>query len=97
MEEKQDEKQEITIISQTEIQVSRLTEEIKNDLKTAAQSLIRACVKIAEVRDGKLYRAVGCRNFEEYCEKMLNIKRFQGRKYATIGTTFKNGKSTCHF
>ena len=101
MEENQDKKQEITIISQTEIQVSRLTEEIKNDLKTAAQSLIRACVKIAEVRERKLYKAIGCKNFEEYCEKMLSITRKQGGKYATIGSAFsnyiQNGKSTSHF
>lgn len=99
MEEKQENKQEITIISQVELEaVSRLTDGIRNDLKTAAQSLMRACINIAKVRDGKLYKALGCKNFEEYCENKLGIKRFQGFKYATIGSALnENVYSTIHF
>ena len=96
--EENDKKQEITIISQAEIAATRLTEGIRNDLKTAAQTLIRACVNIAKVRNEKLYKALGCKNFEEYCENKLNISRQQGGKYATIGKAFgQNGKSTFHF
>ena len=99
MEENKENKQEITIISQVELEtVSRLTEGIRNDLKTAAQSLMRACMNIAKVRDGKLYKALGCKNFEDYCENKLNIRRNQGFKYATIGSAFsKNVLSTIHF
>lgn len=99
MEENKENKQEITIISQVELEaVSRLTEGIRNDLKNAAQSLMRACAKIAEVRDRKLYKALGCKNFEEYCENKLNITYMQGFKYATIGKEFgQNLKSTLGF
>jgi len=94
--------QEIVILSQAELAtINRMTDEIRKDLAAAQQNLLRACIRIAEVRDRKLYKLLKCRNFEEYCEKELNITRKQGGKYATIGSglcnVLKNGKSTSHF
>lgn len=88
---------EITIIGESET-AQMITDEIRNDLQTAQTSILKACVRIAHVRNNKLYKALGCRNFEEYCEDKLGIKRFQGIKYATIGTVLnENVKSTIHF
>ena len=88
---------EITIIGESET-AQMITDEIRNDLQTAQASILKACVRIAHVRNNKLYKALGCRNFEEYCEDKLGIKRFQGIKYATIGTVLnENVKSTIHF
>lgn len=89
--------QETVILSQAElVTVNRMTDEIRKDLAAAQQSLLRACIRIAEVRDRKLYKLLKCRNFEEYCEKCLGIKRNQGLKYAAIGSYLKNAQSTVH-
>lgn len=88
---------EITIIGESET-AQMITDEIRNDLQTARTSILKACVRIAQVRNNKLYKALGCRNFEEYCEDKLGIKRNQGFKYATIGTMLnENVSSTIHF
>ena len=90
--------QETVILSQAElVTINRMTDEIRKDLAAAQQSLLRACIRIAEVRDRKLYKLLKCRNFEEYCEECLGIKRRQGLKYAAIGSYLKNVQSTAHF
>lgn len=88
---------EITIIGESET-AQMITDEIRNDLQTAQTSILKACVRIAQVRNNKLYKALGCRNFEEYCEDKLNLTRKQGQKYAAIGIVLnENGKLTSHF
>lgn len=65
----------------------------------AEQNLFEMCKGLCEMRDHKLYRELGCKNFEEYCESELHISRRQGQKYAAIASilTVNNGKSTSHF
>lgn len=89
--------QEVIIVDSAEAEVASLTDEIKSDLMSAQQSLIQACVKLAEVRTKKLYKVLDCRNFEEYCEQKVGITRRQGIKYASVGGLIQNVKSTSHF
>lgn len=50
----------------------------------AQQSLWEMGTGIKKMRDGKLYKELGYQNFEEYCEKALEIKRNHAYKYISI-------------
>lgn len=50
----------------------------------AQQSLWEMGNGIKKMRDGKLYKELGYQNFEEYCEKALEIKQAQAYKYISI-------------
>lgn len=65
----------------------------------AEQNLFEMCKGLCEMRDYKLYRELGYKNFEDYCTQELKITRRQGQKYAAIASleTIDNGKSTSHF
>ena len=65
----------------------------------AEQNLFEMCKGLCEMRDYKLYRELGYKNFEDYCTQELKITRRQGQKYAAIASLLnsENGKSTSHF
>ncbi|MBQ8960887.1 MAG: hypothetical protein IJ071_06685 [Ruminococcus sp.] len=64
----------------------------------AEQNLFEMCKGLCEMRDYKLYRELGYKNFEDYCTQELKITRRQGQKYAAIASllNIENGKSTSH-
>ena len=94
-----DETKTTVVVSDDYTQAIALTRRIAANAQAMQQSLHEVCSGLLEMRDRKLYKELGCQNFADYCEQELGISRFQGRKYADIGTLLKdeNGKSTCHF
>ena len=48
------------------------------------QSLYGMCTAIKQMRDSKLYRALGHSTFEEYAEEKLGMSRSQAYNYITI-------------
>ena len=42
---------------------------------TAQSALWDMCKNLKEMRDSKLYKALGYKNFEDYCEKEVGMKR----------------------
>ena len=67
----------------------------------AQQSLYEMCSALKEMRDGKLYKELGYKSFESYCETEHNFTREQGRRMIRAVETYselgKNTKSTLHF
>jgi len=76
----------VAVIDTAEIQTAeKVTEEIKFHLGSAQQSLIQACMRLAEVRDRKLYKVLNCRNFEEYCVQKVGLSYNQAYRYTKVG------------
>lgn len=61
----------------------------------AQQNLYEVCKGLKEMRDGKLYKELGYRNFEDYTEKEVGIKRHMAQKYIAIAN-IENGESIHH-
>ena len=51
---------------------------------TAQSALWDMCKNLKEMRDSKLYKALGYQNFEDYCENEVGIKRSCAYKYISI-------------
>ena len=64
--------------------------------QSAQQNLFEVCKGLKEMRDGKLYKALGYANFEEYCEKEVGIGRKQAQKYLAVAN-METGNSSSHF
>lgn len=62
-------------------------------------NLFEVCKGLKEMRDDKLYKELGYKNFEEYCEAEHGITRQQGHKFLSIANSeiMENVKSTLHF
>jgi len=52
----------------------------------AQQNLYEVCAGLKEMRDGKLYKELGYKNFEDYCEKRVGIKRAQAYRLIDISS-----------
>ena len=52
--------------------------------QSAQMSLYEVCKGLKEMRDGKLYKQLGYKNFEEYCEEEVGFKRNQAYKMINI-------------
>lgn len=65
---------------------------------TAQSALWDMCKNLKEMRDSKLYKALGYANFEDYCETEVGLKRRQALKYVAIveSVDIKNVQSTAH-
>ncbi len=50
----------------------------------AQQNLYEVCKGLKEMRDGKLYKELGYKNFEEYCETEINVTRRQAYRFVQI-------------
>lgn len=72
------------IVSDDYSRAVALTRCIIANAQAAQQSMWEVCKGLAEMRDGKLYKEIGYKNFEEYCEQEIGITRRQGQKYAAI-------------
>lgn len=62
-------------------------------------NLFEVCKGLKEMRDDKLYKELGYKNFEEYCETEHGITRQQGHKFLSIANSeiMENVNSSLHF
>lgn len=74
-----------------------IDQRIKTTAKALAENLFDLCGLFYRMSSEKLYKELGYQNFADYCEKEVGITPRQGNKYATIGETWKNRKSTSDF
>lgn len=78
------EKTETTVLSVDYSRAVRLDTHIKTHADLVQKSLYEVCKGLKEMRDEKLYKELGYRNFEEYCTQSVGIKRRQAYNYITI-------------
>ena len=52
--------------------------------QAAQQNLWEMCKGLKEMRDDKLFKELGYKTFEDYCEKEVGLSRFMAYKYAAI-------------
>lgn len=77
--------------------------ELHNKILVSAQlaqnNLWDMCSGLKEMRDGKLYKELGYRNFEEYCQTEFNMNRSNAHKYISIieNINGENVSSMKHF
>ena len=77
--------------------------ELHNKILVSAQlaqnNLWEMCAGLKEMRDGKLYKELGYKNFEDYCGAEFNITRMQAHKYISIieNSSKENVNSSLHF
>lgn len=62
----------------------KLHQEIMANGSVAAQALYEMCRCLYQMKNGKLYIALGYENFDSYCEEMAHIKSRQAAKYVTV-------------
>ena len=72
------------IVSADYTRAVTLTRAIIANAQAAQQSLYEVCKGLKEMRDGKLYKELEYKNFEEYCEKEVGISRRHAYRYAAI-------------
>ena len=79
-------------------QALELHYKIINSADIAQSALWDMCKNLKEMRDSKLYKALGYANFEDYCETEVGLKRRQALKYVAIveNVDIKNVQSTAH-
>lgn len=65
--------------------------EIMNCADTAQQNIYRMAMGFRRMRDEKLYRALGYKTFEEYCENETGMKRENVYKYIAIAERLPQG------
>lgn len=63
---------------------------IKSNAQIAQGALWEMCKSLAEMRDSKLYKALGYDTFEDYAQAEIGMTRQQAYKYISICETFKN-------
>jgi len=51
---------------------------------TAQSALWDMCKNLKEMRDSKLYKALGYKNFEDYCEKEVGMKHSNAYRYISV-------------
>lgn len=66
------------------IRAHELDVRIKTSAQVAQKSLYDMCKCLKEMRDGKLYKELGYKNYEEYCETEVGIKRRNAYRYISI-------------
>lgn len=66
------------------IRAHELDVRIKTSAQLAQKSLYDMCKCLKEMRDGKLYKELGYKNYEEYCETEVGIKRRNAYRYISI-------------
>lgn len=66
------------------VKAANLNYRIKAAAQVAQQSLYEMCKGFKEMRDSKLYKELGYQNFEEYCEKEMQMSRQSVYKYISI-------------
>lgn len=74
-----------------------LNVKIHAGMQAMHENLYDICIALKKMRDGKLYKELGYKNFDEYCESETFFSRRQAYKYITIiethPTDFVNSNS----
>lgn len=78
------EKTETTVLSVDYGRAVRLDTHIKTHADLVQKSLYEVCKGLKEMRDEKLYKELGYKNFEEYCTQSVGITRRQSYSYISI-------------
>jgi hypothetical protein len=65
-------------------QAFNLNARIRISAQMAQQNLYEVCKGLKEMRDGKLYKELGYKNFEDYAENEVGISRFMAYKYIAV-------------
>ena len=81
---------ETTVLSADYSKAVKLNQHIKVHAELAQQSLYEMCKGLKEMCDGKLYKELNYKNFEEYCEKEIGIKKVQAYKFVAIATNLSS-------
>lgn len=71
-------------ITDSYIKAVNVNKSIIVNAQAAQMSLYEVCKGLKEMRDDKLYKELGYRNFEEYCEKETGIKYRQAFNFIKI-------------
>ena len=63
------------------------------------RGLAEMCILIEQMRNGKQYKLLHYKTFEDYCQTEFGFTRIQGTKYADVGKMLKdeNVNSSLHF
>ena len=63
------------------------------------RGLAEMCILIEQMRNGKQYKQLHYKTFEDYCQTEFGFTRIQGTKYADVGKMLKdeNVNSSLHF
>ena len=75
---------ETMVLSSDYSKAFKLNQRIKFHAEIAQTSLYEMCKGLKEMHDGKLYKELGYKNFEEYSEKELGLKRRQAYNFLSI-------------
>lgn len=71
-------------VTEKYIEAVNLNRKILTNAQMVQQDLYEMCTGLKQMRDGKLYKELGYKNFEEYVETEVGFKRNQAYKYITI-------------
>ncbi len=79
---------ENVIAQTTQERASALTGRINANARVAAEMLVSIGRDLKTIRDEKLYTALGCANFEEYCDKHTEIRQRQAYNFIRCFETY---------
>ena len=79
---------ENTITQTTVERASALTAKINANARVAAEALVMIGRDLKIMRDEKLYSALGCANFEEYCDKHTEIRQREAYNFIRCFETY---------
>lgn len=77
-------KENALVVSGNYIKAVELNRKIITSAQLAQQSLYDMCMSFKEMRDSKLYKELGYKTFENYCEKETGFTRKQAYQYITV-------------
>ncbi len=79
---------ENVIAQTTQERASALTGRINANARVAAEMLVSIGRDLKTMRDEKLYTALGCANFEEYCDKHTEIRQREAYNFIRCFETY---------
>lgn len=80
------------IVSEDYTRAVTLTRSIIANAQAAQQSLYEVCKGLKEMRDGELFKELGYKNFEDYCNNEVEITYRQAKKYVAIASGFEGSR-----
>ena len=80
------------IVSEDYTRAVTLTRNIIANAQAAQQSLYEVCKGLKEIRDGELFKELGYKNFEDYCNNEVEINYRQAKKYVAIASGFEGSQ-----
>ena len=84
--------QTTVIVSEDYTKAVTLTRRIIANAQAMQQSLYEVCKGLKEMRDGELFKELGYKNFEDYCNNEVEITYRQAKKYVAIANGFEGSQ-----